>query len=68
MERELELDLHLGGAGVDQLVDRPTARPTPQRPGDRVQQRRLAVTVVAGEHRDVNAVEPQRLVHMRCTT
>ena len=50
---------------MDQLVDRACPRPTPQCPGDRVQQRRFPVAVVAGQHGDVDAIEPERLVDVR---
>src|SRR5262249_43369867 len=61
-ELKLELDLHLGLAGMDQLVGAAGPALAPQRPGDRVQERRLTVAVVAGEAGDVDSLELQRLM------
>ena len=62
--RERESHFHVGLALVHELIGRGAARaiasppgPTPQRPRDRVEQRRLAVAVVAGEAADVDAAQ-----------
>ena len=65
VELELELDLHLGGTRVDQLVYRARPRAAPQSPGDRVQQSGFTVAIVAGQDGDVNAVEAERLMDVR---
>ena len=61
-QAELELDPHLDFTQGDQLIVAPRARPSPQRPGDRVEQRRFAVTVVARQACEVDAAEVERLL------
>ncbi len=65
IEQKFELDLHLGSAGVDQLIVGARPRLAPQRPGDRVQQRGLAVAVIAGQAGHMDAGKVQRLVDIR---
>ena len=63
-QRELELDLHLALPDVDQLVVAAGAQPRvpPQRPGQRVEDRRLAVAIVAGQAGQVDARESELLL------
>ena len=61
-QAELELDPHLSLAQGDQLIITPRTRPPPQRPGDGVEQCRFAVPVVAGQAREVDAAEVERLL------
>ena len=62
--RKCEGHLHVGLALVHELIGRgpasavaPAPGPAPQRPRDRVEQRRLAVAVVAGEAANVNVAQ-----------
>ena len=57
---ERKLDRHLVLAQMDQLVVPFGPRPTPQRPRDSVQQRRLACAVFASQTRDADAGKVQR--------
>jgi len=60
-QAELQVHPHLGLAQRDEFVIAARAGPAPERPGHRVQQRGLAVAVVARETGEVNAGEIEAL-------
>ena len=61
-QAELKLDPRLGLTQGDQLIVAARPRPSPQRPGDGVKQRRFAVAVVPRQAREVDAAEVEHLL------
>ena len=66
--QKLEVNLHIPSSAMNQRIEVAAARAAPERPGDRVDQARLAVTVVAAQTGEARKLAHHSIPHAPITS